>query len=284
MQKLLERSLERMSTDYIDLYFLHDTSNPQELTEEIKAWAKMAKKAGKIKLLGFSTHKNMAQCLVAAARLGWIDAIMTSYNFRFMQDAKMVAAIEACHKVGIGLVAMKTQGRPTWEIKTEADRWIFTEAEKKLVEHFLQQGFTEGQAKIKVVLQDERISSACVSMENVALLTSNVAAVLDKTKLSHADMEVFKGYATATCSGYCAGCAYICDSALPETPYVSNIMRYLMYYNSYGQKDEARELFTQIPAGVRNKLLSIDYSLAEARCPQHLPISKLIAEAVIKLA
>jgi len=120
-------------------------------------------------------------------------------------------------------------------------------------------------------------------MENVGILGENVAAVLDKTKLSQTDMEVLKEYAQATCSGYCAGCAYICDSALPDTPFISDIMRYLMYYNSYGEQDKARQLFAKIPGSVRNRLLSMDYSLAETRCPQHLPIGKLVAEAVSKL-
>jgi hypothetical protein len=61
-------------------------------------------------------------------------------------------------------------------------------------------------------------------------------------------------------------------------------MRYLMYYNGYGDRNGARELFAQIPANVRNRLLSTDYSAVEARCPQHLPIAKLIAETVTKLA
>ncbi len=61
-------------------------------------------------------------------------------------------------------------------------------------------------------------------------------------------------------------------------------MRYLMYYNSYGEQKEARELFAKIPQKVRAKLLSVDYSQAEARCPQNLPIGKLMAEAVSKLA
>jgi hypothetical protein len=121
-------------------------------------------------------------------------------------------------------------------------------------------------------------------MENVAVLTKNVAAVLDKTKLTQTDIEIFNEYARATCTGYCASCANICDSALPDAPYVSDIMRYLMYYNSYGDRDRARELFAQIPGNVRNKLLSIDYRSAEARCPQHLPIRNLVAEAVTKLA
>jgi hypothetical protein len=91
-------------------------------------------------------------------------------------------------------------------------------------------------------------------------------------------------YAHATCSGYCAGCAEICDAALGDMPYVSDIMRYLMYYNSYGEKEMARELFAEIPRAARNRLLSTDYSTAEARCPQRLPIGELVAEAVSKLA
>ncbi|MBA7694372.1 hypothetical protein ES703_102981 [subsurface metagenome] len=47
---------------------------------------------------------------------------------------------------------------------------------------------------------------------------------------------------------------------------------------------EARSLFAQIPTGVRNKLLDMDYNLAEARCPQRMPIRELVTEAVSKLA
>jgi len=61
-------------------------------------------------------------------------------------------------------------------------------------------------------------------------------------------------------------------------------MRYLMYYNSYGEQDEARRLFAEIPSSLRNKLVNLDYSIAEARCPQHMPIGELMAEAVGKLA
>ena len=276
IEKRLKTSLERMNTDYIDLYYgLHQCPNPAWLTDDVRKWAESAKERKLIRHFGITSHENSAIVLAAAASLPWIEAIMTPYNFHLMQDPKLQAAIDACHKAGIGLIAMKTQGM---------GQKVETEADKKLVRHFLQRDFTEAQAKIKLVLEDKRFSSACVGMKNVSILNSDVAAVLDKTKLTRADREVFKEYAKATCSGYCAGCAYICDSALADAPYISDIMRYLMYYNSYGDKDRARELFAQIPARVRNKLLNIDYSLAEARCPQHLPIGELVAEAVSKLA
>jgi predicted aldo/keto reductase-like oxidoreductase len=276
VEKRLQTSFERMNTNYIDLYYgVHGLDDPARLTDELKQWAQDAKKRKLIRFFGFSTHTNMAQCLAAAAKLDWIDAIMTSYNVALMQNPQMQEAVQACHEAGTGLIAMKVllglqKKQP--------------EAEDKMVTHFLNKGYSREQALIKAVLEDKRITSVCIRMENVTLLRSNVDAVLDKTKLTNQDTLVLNNYAQAVCTGYCAGCGNICDRALPDVPYTSDIMRYLMYYNSYGEQKEARELFAQIPGNIRNKLLSTDYGPAEARCPQHLPIGKLIAEAVSKLA
>ena len=285
-EKYLHESLERMNTDYIDLYYvIHGLSEPALLTNELKQWVESAKKRGLIRFVGFSTHSNMPQCLTAAVKVGWIDALTTSYNFRLMQNDELTAAIETCHKAGVGLITMKSVALTFKERSMlEAGKKIETDEDKKLLKRFLEKGFAEGPAKIKAVLEDERISSACVGMNNVALLNSNVAGVLGKTKLTRADRDIFSQYARITCSGYCAGCAHICNSALPETPYISEIARYLMYYNSYGDKDRARKLFAAIPSQVRGKLLSADYSAAEACCPQHIPIAQMVAEAVDKLA
>ena len=277
VEERLQASLKRMNTDHIDLYYgVHGCDNPDsQLTEQLQKWSENAKKRKLIHFFGFSTHKNMERCLMAASKLNWIDAIMTSYNVVLMQNPQMQEAVQACNEAGVGLIAMKVL---LGAQKKQA------EAEDKMVTHFLDKGYTREQALIKAVLEDKRITAACIRMENVTLLRSNIAAVLDKTNLTQADADILRKYAAATCGGYCAGCADICDAALPGSPYTSDIMRYLMYYNSYGEQEEARKLFAQIPSNVRNKLLSTDYSPAEARCPQHLPIGKLIAEAVSKLA
>jgi predicted aldo/keto reductase-like oxidoreductase len=278
VEKRLQTSLERMNTTYIDMYYgVHGLSEPAQLTDQLRQWVEDAKKRGVIRFFGFSTHKNMGRNLAAAARLDWIDAIMTSYNFRLMQDEKIQAGIEACFKAGIGLIAMKTLGLRT-------DHKVETEEDKKLVGRFLQRGLTAMQANIKVVLADERISSACVGTNNVALLTENAAAALDKSNLTESDFKALTEYAAATCSGYCAGCAHICESTLPRPPLISDIMRYLMYYNAYGDRQRAKSLFSKIPAKTRKRLLKADYTIAEARCPQQMPIGELMAQAFTKLA
>jgi hypothetical protein len=151
------------------------------------------------------------------------------------------------------------------------------------MEHFSAKGFTPGQAKIKLVLDDKRIAAACVGRGDITHLKQNVAAVLDKTELTQLDREVFKNYAAQTCSGYCAGCANICDSVAADIP-VSDVMRYLMYYNSFGDTQTARQLFAEIPQQIRDKMLTVDYAAAESRCPQRLPIARFVNQAVRTLA
>jgi predicted aldo/keto reductase-like oxidoreductase len=276
LEDRLQTSLKNLNTDYIDLYFgVHICSDPAQMTGELKQWAENAKRQKRIRFLGVSTHQNMPNVLSTAAKLDWIDVVMTIYNFRLMQYEPLSAAIDACYKAGIGLVAMKTLGSS-----------VVTVQARQLVEHFQQRGFSKEQAMVKAILQDERFTTVCLGMTNVAELRAGVAAAQGPAVLSDADMKALRQYADATSTGYCAGCAHICNSALPQAlrpGRIADIMRYLMYYNSYGRHDTARDLFAQIPCRVRSRLLDIDYSVAEARCPQHLPIAKLVAEAVNKL-
>jgi predicted aldo/keto reductase-like oxidoreductase len=275
VEKRMQTSLERMKTDYIDLYYgVHGLNNPAQLNDELKRWVENAKERKLIKFFGFSTHSNMADCLMAASKLGWIDSVTTSFNFRLMQDQKLADAVQACYDAGVGVIAMKTQAKEV-EMK---------DADKKLTGHFLERGFTEGQAKLKLVLEDKRIAAVCVGRDNIEHLRKNVAAVLDKTELTQLDKEVLRSYAIETCSGYCAGCGHICDEAVPQVPYVSDIMRSLMYHNSYGDTQLAKQAFAAIPADVRSRLLTADYRLAEQRCPQRMPIARLMAQAADKLA
>jgi predicted aldo/keto reductase-like oxidoreductase len=60
-------------------------------------------------------------------------------------------------------------------------------------------------------------------------------------------------------------------------------MRYLMYCNSYDDYEYAAAGFKRIPGKIRRHLTHLDYSLAERKCPQGLPIARLMQEAKKKL-
>ncbi len=272
----LNRSLERMNTDCIDLYFIHGIKPIRELDDETKVWAEKAKADKKIRFFGFSTHSNMEKCMLAAAQLGWIDGIMMTYNYRIMHGDEMKKAVEACAKAGIGLTAMKTQGGGA--VKTDS------EPELRMAGRFMEKGFTDKQAKLKAVWEEPNIASICSQMPNMTILMANIAAALDKTKLSSRDTDLLRQYAGETASDYCRGCASVCESAVDSAAPVCDIMRYLMYFRDYGDRDRARRLFNEIPEEIRKQINRLDYTRAEQQCPQKMAVGKLMREAAEILA
>jgi hypothetical protein len=275
MTRDLNDSLERMHTDYVDLFFVHGIRSISAMDDDIKSWGERAKKEGKIRFFGFSTHSNMEECLLEGAKLDWIDGIMMAYNYRLMHTDDMRRAVDACVNAGIGLTAMKTQGGG--QVKTHS------KTELKLAGRFLAKGFTDAQAKLKAVWENPNIASICSQMPNMTILMSNVAAARDKTQLSARDKELLQRYAKETRSAYCAGCTDICESCVEAEAPIGDVMRYLMYCNSYDDYKLAADSFNKIPQKIRRYFPELDYSEAERKCPQGLPIAKLMQEAKKKL-
>ena len=266
-----------MNTSYIDLYFIHYVKNVKdELTRDVKAWAEKAKAEEKIRFFGFSTHKNMEGSMLAAAKLGWVDGIMMSYNYRLMVKDEMKRAVEACVNAGIGLTAMKTQA--AFSANFYASIGSETDQALNMTENFLAKGYTEEQAKLKVVWDNPNIASICSAMPNMTILQANVAAALNKNKLSLRDNRLFEQYARNTAGGYCAGCADICESAVDFNVPISDVMRCAMYYHSYKDREKALALFNALPTIQRANICTTDYSKAEAICPQKIQISTVLKE------
>ena len=271
----LEESLKRLHTDYVDLFFVHGISGISEMESSLKSWAQEMKKAGKIKLFGFSTHSNMEECLEGAAKLPWIDGIMFSYNYRLMHEPRMAEAVEGCYRAGIGLTAMKTQGGGP--VKSDS------ESEIEMAGRFMQKGFSDNQAKLMAVWLDKRIASICSQMPNLTIMATNAAAAVEQTRLSKSDRAFLAKYAEETCGDYCAGCERLCSEVLAQRVEISDVMRCLMYFHSYQDLGLARATFQSLPTQTRELLTQLDFSEAERSCPRKLKIGRLMREAATLL-
>ncbi len=279
----LNTSLKRMNTAYVDMYLIHHVSDAKnELTDAVRRWAEQAKAEGKIGLFGFSTHKNMAASMLEAANLGWIDGIMMSYNYRLMTKNEMKSAVDACVKAGIGLTAMKTQA--AFSANFYASIGSETDDALKMTENFLKKGYTAEQAKLKVVWDNPNIASICSAMPNLTILKANVDAALNKTNLSEGDKHRLERYAQRTAPGYCAGCATICEAGENRHLPISDLLRASMYAHSYRDREMALNVFNALPTDVRQNMLKADYTLAEKRCPQKIPIGDVLKKAHDDLA
>jgi len=161
---------------------------------------------------------------------------------------------------------------------TDRHYWSFLE------NRILKKGFTDAQAKLKAVWSNPAISSICSEMPNMTILKANVAAALDKTTLSRRDRALLQHYAQETRTHYFAGCTDICESSALGSIPVGDVMRCLMYARSYGDRERAKEQFFKIAPAARRQMRNTDFTLAEQRCPQGMPIGRLMKEAVKEFA
>jgi hypothetical protein len=151
--------------------------------------------------------------------------------------------------------------------------------EQAAIKSFMKSGYSLEQAKLKAVWKDERIATCCIAMYSLAILKDNVGAATDNKQLSNRETEMLNNLAENTCEHYCLGCMR-CASVLGAERKIPDIMRYMMYYNSYGETERARRQFNGLPESLKKDLALKDYSSAEAVCPQHIKIGQAMTEAV----
>jgi predicted aldo/keto reductase-like oxidoreductase len=270
LEQILNRSLERLKTDHVEMMFMHMLRDPKYLNSDMAAMTDKLRKAGKIRFFGFSCHHhNVAELLAKAAGLPWIDAIMFRYNFREYGNQELNAAMDACHKAGVGLIAMKTQGSAV----SFEDR----------VSKFDSTKFTRQQAVLKAVWADERITAAVSHMDTLDKIKQNAAAALDQSKLTEADHAALQQYARDTRHLYCAGCQHICGRALPAGIEVGTTLRYLMYHDTYRDPEMARALYERLPEEAK-RIEGVDFTEAATLCPHRIDIAKHMQRAAHVLA
>ena len=264
--RTLDDSLKSLQTDYVDMYFLHGLTDARYLSPELAATVDRLKKTGKMRHFGFSCHGgNVVELLQKAASLPWVETVMFRYNFRQYGDRELNAAMDAAHRSGVGLIAMKTQGseagfRDAWKKFEQTGKW------------------NKYQAVLKAVWADERISAAVSDMDTFEKLRANLDAALDRNALSQAERSALERYAADTRSLACDGCDHICGPAVAAPVRIGDTLRFLMYHDVYGQPEKARRLFQALPAEAQ-RLAGVDFAPANRACPHGVDVAGLMLRA-----
>ena len=246
--EMIDKRLAACGTTYLDAFYIHGLG-PNEYGQDSLNWPKSAafkkvaeqlKSSGKVKLVGFSCHDGrLPDYLNAAAEGGFVDIIMLGFNPFYPKGGPLDQALDAAHKAGIGLVAMKTM------------RAGAKDAPKRLPE-LDKLGITLHQAVLQAVWSDPRIASICNSIENVDQMQSNTAAARSyKEPLKFAHLELLKETLMASRPTMCTGCPS-CAAFAAQTGFAfHDISRFVTYYEQDGNT-EAREFYHALPAEVRD--------------------------------
>ncbi|KAL4994460.1 NADP-dependent oxidoreductase domain-containing protein [Aspergillus recurvatus] len=105
----LERSLKRLQTETIDLYYAHRVDGKTPIEKTVEAMAQF-KREGKIRYLGLSEVS--ADTLRRAHAVHVISAVQVEYSpFAMDIEDPRVALLETCRELGIAVVAYSPVGR-----------------------------------------------------------------------------------------------------------------------------------------------------------------------------
>ncbi|MGB9906160.1 MAG: aldo/keto reductase, partial [Candidatus Saccharicenans sp.] len=114
-RKMIDESLRRLQTDYVDILYSHDVSDPAWLKNPALIDSLLEiKDKKKARFIGFSTHQNMNQVIRTAMEMKIYDVILTTLNYSLFDYTEYLETLKAAAAQGIGLVAMKTQCQQAW--------------------------------------------------------------------------------------------------------------------------------------------------------------------------
>jgi hypothetical protein len=273
MLEMIDRRLDACGTKYLDAFYIHglgpheygDASLDWPKSDEFKKVADTLKSSGKVKMVGFSCHDGqLNDYLNAAAQGGFLDIIMLKYTPFFTKGDAFDQALDAAHKAGIALVAMKTM-RNTGDIP-------------KRVPEFDKLGLTTHQAVLHAVWSDPRISVVCNQLDNVGQMeNSSAAARLYKTPLKLAHVNLLKEIVMAGRRTMCPGCPS-CDAFAAASAFaLLDITRFVTYYEQDGLA-QAREFYHALPSAARDAS-GVDLAGLRDRCAFRVDYPQIMKRA-----
>ncbi|HSW50669.1 MAG TPA: aldo/keto reductase, partial [Bryobacteraceae bacterium] len=277
----LETSLKELGTDYLDIWYLHNRSTPEEVTDELLEVQRAAKKAGKIRFAGVSTHFNMDQMLDHLVKRGQTDVVLTTYNFSMRNIAAsgqggarandLTTAIQRSRKAGMGIVAMKVMAGGVARVG-RGDRLYGAdpEAMKRIL------GTKGGAlAAIKWALRNQSVDTAIVCMADHDQLDENLRAMAEPyTPQDDKVLESLMAYLGPIYCRMCGSCNGVCDKGVP----VPDMLRFLTYAEGYRQFAMARERFLELPENVR-AIRCGDCGSCSVDCPNGVQVQRRVARA-----
>lgn len=107
VKKSIERSLQNLKTDYIDLYYLHRLDKNTPIEETVSAMSELVKE-GKIGYIGLSEVS--AETVKKAHAIHPITAVQSEYSL-FERTVEERGILQTLNELGIGFVAYSPLGR-----------------------------------------------------------------------------------------------------------------------------------------------------------------------------
>lgn len=251
----LNESLSSMNVDYVDILYLHMPPGKEGALDSrmLKALS-IAKKEGKAKHIGVSTHSKMPEVIEAAIESDLYEIVLTTYNYQLDNMDVMQEMINKAAQKGIGVIAMKTQ----------AGKYLDKEKTQPV----------NSSAAVKWSLQEPNISTALVSIRSYTDLET-YKELLHNIDLTPHEQKDLAGNLAQKNSLFCDGCGQCVDNC-PYNIAIPDLMRAYMYLYGYKDLNMARETLDQ--AILSSGSDCTDCGNCNQKCPKRFNIPEKIAD------
>ena len=282
IMQALERSLKRLQTDYLDIYFNHAVNHVDRMQND--AWANFTEKAvrqGKIRFRGMSGHgSRLAKCLNYSIDNDLVDVILCAYNFGEDPDlvdrlrdtfhftaiqSDLPPVLEKAHEKNVGVIAMKT----------------LRGARLNDMRKFETDDRTYAQAALRWVLSSPRVDAAIISMNSLSEIDEYIGASVQEDEIV-GDAGMLGRYVALQSGKYCHHGCDRCEGACPHGVDIAEVLRTRMYDVDYRNPALAIEDYAKLGAAA-SACLSCDNAVCSGACPYGVPIPEFTLDAAQRL-
>ena len=272
IDKFFNKQLERLRTNYIDYYLMHNLTN-MELWEKLKGWGietwiAEKKQAGQIKHIGFSFHGSQSEFLNILETYPW-EFCQIQYNYSGKNfQAGFVGLKKAAKQMPVMVMEPLLGGKLAGSLPKEAVH-ILKKANP---------GLSPAAWALRWVWDHREVTLLLSGMNEKSQLEENLS-LADKAAprmLTEAEYETYRQVLDVFNAAYkirCTGCNY----CMP-CPKNINIPGCFAAYNtsfSIGLVSGMQQYITSTALTserTSNPIHCVQCGTCEKRCPQHLPI------------
>ena len=275
MEYYLNQQLKRLQTDYIDFYLLHSLNHgfwSNLLQHDVFRFLKKVQQQGKIGHFGFSFHYQISLFKKIIDSHDW-DFCQIQYNFL---DENFQAGREGlyyAYQKGVDVIIMEPikGGKITENIPETAQKiWQNAPVKRSPAAWALRWVWHHPQVTMLLsgmsTLQQVKENIQTADDGHPDSLTQNEIQIMDMVKNIYKDQKAIN----CTACEYCLPC-----------PYGVNIPQCLSAYNQWlaGHSDLAQKTYQHIIDENGQASLCQACGECEQKCPQQLPIRKLLHDA-----
>lgn len=272
---IVEGSLGRLKTDYLDVLLIHGASDEKHLTDErvLGAFEKL-KKQGKYRFRGLSCHSNHHKVVKEAVECGLYDMVQLGYNVFDIQDTKKEIETYDDYLGQSGIRRLLALAKSN-DVGIIAQKILKVGGKRQNLEKYRTGTTSIFQAMLKWVLENKNVTSALIEMLTYEQLEEDLAVVGEA--LSAEERRNLFRFVARNSKNYCHMCG-LCEINCPSHIKNTSILRYLAYYEDYQKTSLARQAFSRLKPAESPSSCQ-DCGGCERVCPYGVSIRERLKEA-----